>query len=107
MLKTTFGEPRMVENDLRIRAARHEFESHERVHSGRPIAGSPSLNNALVGNELDVAPTDQASEERKRATGAALNLCRCTREGSELLGIQKRFVDAPGTHIEIDLLMQG
>jgi len=47
------------------------------------------------------------TEERKSAAGRGVNLRRRTGERAELLGIQQRCVKAPGTRVEIDLLVQG
>jgi len=100
-------EARVVEFDLGVRAALHELKLHERIHAGRPISRAPRLNNALVGYYLYVSPDYQSAEHRKGTAGFAVNLRRCSGEGSELVGVEKRLVDALRAYIEFNHLVQG
>jgi hypothetical protein len=65
------------------------------------------LNDALIGDEFDVATEYSCAKHGEGAAGFAMDVRRLVREGGELFGIEKYRVDASGSCFEIDLLMQG
>src|SRR3954453_4530377 len=62
VLARIVGKSGMVEREFCPGTIAGEFEADDRVNPLRPIAGAPSLDDALVGQHLDVAACDHAAE---------------------------------------------
>src|SRR6266700_8060749 len=105
MIAVVGRESRMVEEELGIVALPLQLEADDRIDALRPGAGAPSLDDALVGHQLDIASRDHSAETRKGASRGPIDLGWCVGEFAELLGIEQRVEDALRAGIEDDLLV--
>ena len=89
-----------------------ELESHDRVKTRSPILLAPRLNDALVGNELDVAPGYHASENGKRTAHFLADFGRGAFHDkisrlTKLLLVGERFIHALPRRFENHFLMDA
>ena len=84
--EVAFREAGVIEDDGGFRVMRLQFETDDGVEAGFPGRGTPCLHDSLVGDELDVAPFDELSEEGKGAACRGIDFgrpaCQCGRPGS-------------------------
>ncbi len=82
MLCLSFGEAGVIKHEAGTRAILEEFEPRDRIDARRPIGCPPGLNDSLVRDELDNAPTDVAAENGKRTARLATDSggLRCTQK---------------------------
>lgn len=106
MPEIAFGKTCVVQDDFGLLAPLFQFKFDERIDAGLPVGGTPGLNDPLSGNQLNVSPHDQATEERKGATRFAIDPGGRTCEGGKLFGIQQGVVNALTARLNIDLLME-
>src|SRR5690349_7307176 len=100
------GKAGLVHDESGFGAMGVQLELDDRVHSVRPIADAPRLDDALIGQKLDVAPCDDPAEARESAPCIATDLGRCaTREFTELSRIEQGFIDELRGCLEDNLLM--
>ena len=66
---------------------------------------TPCLHKPLTRDLLDVPPNDETSKQREGATCRRVDFGGSTGKCSELLCVQKDFVNAPRGGFKIDLLM--
>lgn len=97
----------MIEKDTSLCALRLEIKTNEGIGAGIPSGRAPGLNDALIGEQFNVATEDPGAKHGEGASGFAVDVGRLVREGRELFGVEKDGVDASGSGFEIDLLMQG
>ena len=97
----------MIECNARSGALRFQFEPDDRVNALGPASRAPRLHDALVRNELDISPDDEASEHFERRAGFATDLCSSSRECRKLLVVQQGFVDPMRVRRQVKLLMNG
>jgi len=96
----------MVHDQARLRTLLPQLEFHNRIESLRPHGNAPRLDNAVIGQKLNVSPRDYSTETRKSAARIAADLRRrTTGEFAELLGIQERVINTLGTRLEDDFLL--
>jgi len=92
----------MVHDQMRLRpCCRNSNSQSNRV----PLAhlNAPRLNDALIGQKLNVSPRDYPTKTRKSAARITADFCRRTAaEFAELLGVQKRVIHALLTRLEYD-----
>ena len=97
----------MVEKHTRLCALFLQIKTNDGIRAGVPSGGTPGLDDALVGDEFDIATEDSCTEHGEGSAGFAMDVSRLVGEGRELLGVKKDGVDACGSGLEIDLLAQG
>ncbi len=91
-----------------------------RVDAGIPVGGTPGLDDAFVGDELDLPADDEAAEGGECAAGFGADLrgwgaCGHARlhgvaeldDALELFRVGESFVDALGAGCEEDFLVNG
>jgi len=100
-------EASVIEKKGRLRAASFQFKFHDGVNAWAPMAGTPRLDDSLVGRQLDISAGDDSAEQRKCAAYLGVDLCRKARECGKLLWVQQRFIDALRTDLEVGLVMQS
>src|SRR5271170_5861410 len=68
------GEGAVVEDDCGFGASWLEFEAYQRVEAGGPVGGTPCLDDALIGDEFDVATDDHSAKHGEGAAGFGVDL---------------------------------
>ncbi len=102
----TLGKPNMVHDEPGVGTLRVQLEFDDRVDPFRPIADTPSLNDAPIGYKLDVSPSDDPAKTRKGAARVTIDLCRRTPgEFAELLRVEQSFIELLRACLEQDFLM--
>src|SRR5882672_5295267 len=97
MLGLAFGKAGVIEGEQGAASLRLQFEPRDRIDAFVPVAGAPRLDDAAVGNQLDVTPRDHSAEARKRIAGCAADLGGSTAaQGAELLAVGECGVDPFG-----------
>jgi hypothetical protein len=71
------------------------------------MGGAPGLDDSLVEDQFHVSADDQAPERGKSAASFGIDFGGHCSQGSELFGIEERFVDALRARLEIYFLMKG
>jgi hypothetical protein len=105
-MSTVFwSEAGVVEDQPRSGALRLQLESSDGVKPLRPLCEPPRLDDPLIRNQLNVSSYHAATETIECPTGFGVDLGRARSERAELLGIQKRFVNALRTRLVFNLLM--
>ena len=83
-----------------------ELEPGNRIDAFGPVDDAPSLDDSLLGDQLDVASYDMAAEAGEGTARPGVDLGRETpRQGAELFGGQERVVDAAWARSQLDFLM--
>src|ERR1700722_3554491 len=65
-VKFLFMNAGVIQNEQGSLAMRLEFEADNRIYALIPPLRAPGLNNALIGDQLDVSGNDQATEDLER-----------------------------------------
>ena len=120
VLAQAFGEGRVVENEFGAGTFGGELEFCDRERTGIPIGHAPGLDDALIGDEFEMASQDKTGEKRERAADFAVDfrwgsagrqagLHGITQEDDamELFCFGERFVDALAVCLENNFLMNG
>ena len=113
------GKAGVIEKDPGRRALFIQLEARHGEDSRIPTNLSPSLDDALAGQELELASDDVSAKKAEGPTGLptdlrGLGLEVCHRYGPadqldllKLLGVGKRVVDALGTGLDDRLLVDS
>src|ERR1700722_746324 len=81
-----------------------QFESRNGINSRTPASVAPSLNHALVRNQLHVASINYLPKHCECATGHSLNLRWHSGQFGELLGIKQQLINAIRANRQVDFL---
>src|ERR1700730_9545135 len=105
MFCLTFGESRVVEDQLRAGTLFDELELCNGIDAGVPVNHAPGLHDAVVRNQFDLAAYDVTTKNRECAAGFTTDRGRggpkglaCLHFGAELydfvelLGVGERFI---------------
>src|SRR5579883_2237813 len=98
-------ETGVVQHQARPGVRREELEADDRVDALGPWDHAPSLDDALVRHELDIAARHAAADETEGAARCAIDLGGCAAEGRKLPLVHQRLIDAVGGCLEIVLLV--
>lgn len=107
MVVIAFGEGGVIENDRGDGIGWLEDEARDGIVARIPVTGPPGLDDALIGDELDIATDDLAFEHCKGAAFFGVDVGGEAGEGGELFGVEKRGVDAIGAGFDFDFLAEG
>jgi len=103
------GEAGVVEDERGLVGTRFEFEVDDGVDAGVPVGGAPGLDDsrigAAVGDELNVAASDEAAEHPQGAAGSGVDGGGEAREGGKLFLIEDSFIKALRAGVEFDFVM--
>lgn len=69
------GEAGVIENQFRVGTLLIELEFYDGINPRQPILFPPGLNDALIGNQFDVAAGYYTSKDSERTAHVAANLC--------------------------------
>lgn len=97
----------MVEKNARLCALLSKIKTNDGISAGIPSGGTPGLDDALVGDQFDVATENSSAKHREGSAGFAVDVGGFMGEGRELFGVKKDSIDARGSGFEIDVLVQG
>lgn len=100
------GESGVVEVERGSGGVGMKFEFDNGKDAGVPVGGTPGLDDALAGDELDVAADDESAKKTERAAFMRIDGGGESGEGGELLGIEERGFDASGCGGQLNFLMQ-
>jgi len=96
----------VFENNAHLCALLPKIKPNDGIGAGIPSRGTPGLDDALVGDQFDIATEDSRAEHGEGSAGFAMDVSKLVGEGRELLGVEKDGVDARGSSFEIDLLVE-
>src|ERR1700733_57498 len=102
-----FGKTRVIEDDAGAGSARDQLEFHDRINAGRPISGTPGLNDSLVRHQFNIAALNAPAEELECPAGLRLNFSCVLGKSAELFRVEQDFIDARGGGLQINFLMDG
>ncbi len=102
----------VIEDELRLSSSFVELESHDRIEPWRPIFFTPRLNDALIGNQFDVAAQNHTPKNRERSAHFRTDLGGSALHDeighlAELFFLGERFVDAFPRRLEDNFLMNA
>src|ERR1700723_3549941 len=100
------GESGVVENDPRSAALRAVGEPDHGIDARVPVGGTPCLDDALTGNQLNVAADDHPAKHGERAALMRIDGRRHAAERGELFCIEESLFEARGGSGQIDLLVK-
>src|SRR5580692_776888 len=70
------------------------------------MRGTPSLDDALIGDEFDISSDDHPAKHGKSTARCGVDICRHAGEGGELLRIEKNLVDPLRAGLQFDFLVK-
>src|ERR1700681_1966242 len=94
MIPVFGGKAGMVQDQAGTGALRLQFESDDGIDAGRPLTDPPSLDDPLIGDQLNVSRCHSAAEKVANPAFYRMDLSWISSKRGELLGIEERFVDA-------------
>jgi len=99
-------ETGVIENHFRARTLRPQLKPGDGVEALRPGIDAPCLDNAPVGQQLEVPPHDVARELGEGPAHLAMDFGRAAAlKRLELFGVEERLVDSLRTRLKILFLM--
>src|SRR6185503_6703671 len=107
VLGRSVGVTGMVKRQLRLVTLLLEGDPHDRIDTAGPGAHTPGLHQALVRDELDVAPRYLAAEQRDGLSLDGRDFRRSARDLAERLAARECGIDLFRGCLEPDFLVNG